>query len=281
MGGEVKWLIVLIGVILVAIVFGGCYFFNIVSTLSSAMEMGSLEGGGFNDNPSSSSSSFSLLLLEQGANAGFMRFRITCDGSRALSVREVFEGLAEGEFSGVDASHMFDAASLESTFSSVTGVLMNALRNHVASALFFECRPITHDTLDEAFEFVLVDASDEFEGVKASDRQFKKYLAMEGEKADVVSFLNLGKDARLVVPKCAHGMSPSEYVHLKKFSDYAPIHQQVDFWSVVGASVMRTVSSLPKSTPVWVSTSGLGVFWLHMRLDSNPKYYTFKEYKTI
>ena len=30
---------------------------------------------------------------------------------------------------------------------------------------------------------------------------------------------------------------------------------------------------------LWVSTSGLGVYWLHVRLDSYPKYYQHAPYK--
>jgi len=29
----------------------------------------------------------------------------------------------------------------------------------------------------------------------------------------------------------------------------------------------------------WVSTSGLGVSWLHVRFDTFPKYYNWHEYK--
>ena len=31
-------------------------------------------------------------------------------------------------------------------------------------------------------------------------------------------------------------------------------------------------------TPTWVSTAGGGVAWLHVRLDSAPKYYTHRPY---
>jgi len=31
--------------------------------------------------------------------------------------------------------------------------------------------------------------------------------------------------------------------------------------------------------PTWLSTAGLGVYWLHLRLDSRPKYYRYQPYK--
>jgi hypothetical protein len=33
------------------------------------------------------------------------------------------------------------------------------------------------------------------------------------------------------------------------------------------------------ASPVWLSTSGLGVYWLHVRLDTHPKYYQYQPYK--
>jgi hypothetical protein len=37
----------------------------------------------------------------------------------------------------------------------------------------------------------------------------------------------------------------------------------------------------PSSSPVWFSTSGLGVAWLHFRLDSRPKYYTYRPFAKL
>jgi hypothetical protein len=31
--------------------------------------------------------------------------------------------------------------------------------------------------------------------------------------------------------------------------------------------------------PVWLSTAGGGVSWLHVRLDDQPKYYGFEPYR--
>lgn len=34
-------------------------------------------------------------------------------------------------------------------------------------------------------------------------------------------------------------------------------------------------------SPRWLSTSGLGVSYLHVRIDSRPKYYSFDEYRNF
>jgi len=49
----------------------------------------------------------------------------------------------------------------------------------------------------------------------------------------------------------------------------------VDLWAVVGREVNRRVSGVQ----LWVSTAGLGVSWLHVRLDSRPKYYRYNPYR--
>ena len=43
----------------------------------------------------------------------------------------------------------------------------------------------------------------------------------------------------------------------------------------VAAAVRRRVSD----PPVWLSTAGMGVSWLHLRLDSQPKYYRHGPYR--
>ena len=37
--------------------------------------------------------------------------------------------------------------------------------------------------------------------------------------------------------------------------------------------ILDFIESKKPDQKLWVSTSGLGVFWLHLRLDSYPKYY--------
>ncbi len=47
------------------------------------------------------------------------------------------------------------------------------------------------------------------------------------------------------------------------------------FLRAVGKAVLDTVGP----SKLWVSTSGAGVYWLHLRLDSYPKYYTYSPYR--
>jgi hypothetical protein len=84
---------------------------------------------------------------------------------------------------------------------------------------------------------------------------------------------NLGGDATLIVPR--EQADVACYPHLAAFVRGAPLTQQHDLLQKTGAALAQRL----RDTPIWVSTSGLGVSWLHVRLDSRPKYYTYTPYK--
>lgn len=77
----------------------------------------------------------------------------------------------------------------------------------------------------------------------------------------------------LVVP-CPQEAS-TDYGHLAAFTHNAPTAQQHCLWSKVGQAVAQKLSH----QPLWVSTAGGGVAWLHVRLDMYPKYYHHNPYR--
>lgn len=137
-------------------------------------------------------------------------------------------------------------------------------------AFFFELVPATTTSSARAFEAVIIDAPS-LARVRADADAFAEHFAREKDAA-VVAFPNLGGDAFLVVPT-PRGATTS-YVHLAAFVRGAP-RDQVDAFL---ECVARAVRSRLSSAPLWVSTAGLGVSWLHMRLDSKPKYYRHAPY---
>lgn len=44
-------------------------------------------------------------------------------------------------------------------------------------------------------------------------------------------------------------------------------------------SVEHAMQARIGQAPVWLNTAGGGVPWLHLRIDSRPKYYTFEPYR--
>jgi hypothetical protein len=139
------------------------------------------------------------------------------------------------------------------------------------SAFRWETPPITAASAGRPFEFVLLD-SPELASQPDPD-VFAEHLGGTAESEDVVSFPNLNNDAILVVP-CPRG-PVSAYGHLAAFVREAPDAQKHALWRLVGELMERRLG--PK--PVWLSTAGAGVAWLHVRLDQRPKYYGYALYR--
>jgi hypothetical protein len=120
--------------------------------------------------------------------------------------------------------------------------------------------------------FVLVDAPS-LAGVRPDERTFARAFA----EGPVSVGPNLSGDAELVIPAPVPGAA---FPDLARFSRTAPPELVDRLWQVVGEAVVRWIETRPE-VPLWVSTSGLGVHWLHVRLDTRPKYYSHAPFRTI
>ncbi len=132
---------------------------------------------------------------------------------------------------------------------------------------FFEMPPLDSSTLQHVAEFVIVDAP-----LRRSADASPFATHLSGEEP-VVVFTNLGGDATLVVPRQIS--EDADYSYLLSFLRTAPALQIDAFWEAAACAVLERVNE----NPVWVSTSGGGVSWLHLRLDDRPKYYTHAPYR--
>ncbi|CAM9433725.1 unnamed protein product [Choristocarpus tenellus] len=150
------------------------------------------------------------------------------------------------------------------------------------SAFFWESEPVSPKTKDRPYRFVVVDAP-RLATVIVDGSDFDLFIAEGKGTTTVVSFYNLGRDALLITPCQATPLSEHGYAHLAAFVRNAPEDQAVKLWGKVGASLEEILNSEGSSEEannvVWVSTSGLGVFWVHVRLDSRPKYYTYRPFR--
>ena len=155
---------------------------------------------------------------------------------------------------------------------SFRGFFISVLADAPFLAFFWETPPVTRATIDREFEFVLVD-SRSLAGVRADEQAFANQFASAQLGKSVIEFANLGGDATLVVP--CPGEPSSAYSQISTFARQAPDEQQHELWIMVGATLERQLGA----KPVWLNTSGLGIYWLHIRLDSSPKYYTHAPYR--
>lgn len=155
--------------------------------------------------------------------------------------------------------------------SSFRDVFVSQLGLAPFAAFRWETPPVSVQTADRPFEFVLLDSPSLQR--PADPRAFADPLRRRPVGRSVVAFPSLGSDALLVVP--SEEVGPSAYSHLAAFSRLAPRQQQHELWETVGREMEARLSD----RPLWLSTAGAGVPWLHVRLDTAPKYYRHEPYR--
>jgi hypothetical protein len=175
---------------------------------------------------------------------------LATDG-RALTVAETIAGLRDDE-----AFRAFFVAELAAT---------------AYPAFFWEMPPVERATLSNSFECAVI-RGDALLRMRADDTDFASHF--KADSAPVTSFPNLGGDALLIAPR---RMSDADcYGHIATFARAAPAQQQHALFHLLA---LKTEERLEVGgNRFWISTSGLGVPWVHMRLDSYPKYYQHRPY---
>lgn len=136
-------------------------------------------------------------------------------------------------------------------------------------AYCWECPPVDSNQLDRPFECVFV-ASPSLARMPLDPAAFAGHF--RGDR-DVVTFANLGGDAVLVAP--CPDPAGGNFGHLASFTATAPPTLQQALWTEVG----RALDARIGTRPLWLSTAGHGVAWLHVRLDTSPKYYQHAPYR--
>jgi hypothetical protein len=167
-------------------------------------------------------------------------------------------------------AQVFDLWEQEVAFRTFYNTL---LANSPYDAFHWETPPFNQNTCDQGYEFILL------EGPGLTDVldpiPFQDYFRNPQTGKGVVVFPNLGHDAILVVPSPA---GPSKaYPHLAAFVRHASETQVHALWKTIGETVKHHLSH----RWTWLNTAGGGVAWLHVRLDSHPKYYRHRPYRKL
>lgn len=136
----------------------------------------------------------------------------------------------------------------------------------------WETPAVDENSRNQAFEFVVLN-SPELDR-EANSASFEQHFRENGEANGVLSFPNIGRNAQMIVP-CPTEQH-SAYTHLASFLRAAPKEQIDRLWTLVGSETERLIGQQPR----WLNTAGGGVPWLHIRIDSKPKYYRYAEYKS-
>ncbi|MGH9773099.1 MAG: DUF6940 family protein [Candidatus Acidiferrales bacterium] len=180
-------------------------------------------------------------------------------GGRRLRIRKNGECLIFADF-----------AKLLKTSAGFRTLFNDALAKMPFEAFRWEMPPVTRSNVDRTFECVVLESPELLcpPELHAFDAQFNGRRAPE-----VLGFPNLGNDAFMVVP--CPGTPLSAYAHLGAFVRHAPEEQRDQLWRKVGEALDARIGT----APIWLNTAGAGVAWLHVRLDSRPKYYCHAPYR--
>jgi hypothetical protein len=147
------------------------------------------------------------------------------------------------------------------------------LRECPFHAFRWEMPPVTIATAGQKFEFIVRD--DPLLQRPADEATFADHFDSADSPDGVASFDNLSGDALLVAPTPRGELSA--YSHLAAFIHHGPDWQQHAVLRRVGELMRKQLSD----QPIWLSTAGDGVAWLHIRLDTYPKYYSYRPYARL
>ncbi len=147
----------------------------------------------------------------------------------------------------------------------------NTLASSKYPGFFWEIKPMNQHWENETFEFVLINSA-ALPKIFANPQPFQEHFQTTDS---IITFPNLGGDAQLIVPTPISDQT--NYPHFAQFVRNAPDLQKNKLWEIVSLEYQKRLNEKPQ----WLSTSGLGVYWLHLRIDSRPKYYHFQEYKVF
>ena len=182
------------------------------------------------------------------------RGHLTDPDGRRWSWREALQGLAHGGTVGAELERVIAGAPWD--------------------GVFWECAPVLGTALDAAFEWVLLE-SRAVARLRADASPFSAPMVATAAKG-VAVFENLGGDAVLVAP--CPGAAEEQCAHLVAFLRTATPSRRSALWHATSLAARAQLARHPQQ-PLWLSTSGLGVSWLHIRLDVQPKYYTYAPFR--
>jgi hypothetical protein len=230
-------------------------------------------------------------LVEEGTHrsASFQKYRAVKerkDGSNTVRSPVTFEDWARG-------------LEVEANAAAVSSLLASCPYR----AAFWETPPVRPSQTHAAeMEFVLLDAPqlDRFARRGGPDESaFAEHFGACREEHVGCVFESLGRDAVLVSPKPERYQSQRQQppkskaatkttvgatnpAHLLAYLRSAPSSEQRAMWKLVGGTWLETMAGRldqQRDDPVWLSTSGMGIAYLHFRLDRRPKYYNYDPYK--
>ena len=140
---------------------------------------------------------------------------------------------------------------------------------HINCRFFYETSPYVN--YDSPYEEKII-VNFQLKTLIQNTDAFKQHIKDSNDE-HVTSFFNLSKSSMLVIPMPRKGKI---FTTLKDFMDNASEKQQQKFWNIVA---VKAIEMNKQHGKVWISSHGLGVPYLHIRIDTYPKYYVTTKFK--
>ena len=158
--------------------------------------------------------------------------------------------------------------------SEIRSVLARGLCDLPGESYFWECRPFESISKSKVtkFEFVVIPAPG-LQNVPSESYRFQEHFQTD---LDYAIFQNPTRNATFISPVPTK-FNQDNAQHLIKYLRHASEPLQEELFRNIGQEVIK----LLEEGTVWLSTSGFGVYWLHVRLDRVPKYYKHEPYRLI
>jgi hypothetical protein len=213
-----------------------------------------------------------------------LRFAVSLSRPSTAMLKQI-SASAEGDVYGALSAKGDELDVSAAVACMINGDLGNEISKVIAgrkTACFFEMRPVLRKTnaVNGSFRFALIDG---MPTAKVNKTAFAKKLRQtdDSDTATAAAFLNLQEDAWLVAPRQQIGVAAETYTNINTFSANASKDQIADFWRLVGQTIIANDETRTLTDgPLWISTSGTGVAWLHVRIEHTPKYYKYEDFKS-
>jgi hypothetical protein len=145
----------------------------------------------------------------------------------------------------------------------------------------FQCTPFQTNYLNRPFTFFLISDSNWWMtrlpiGRNADITRFKEYTE-QCTKGSVMVFSSEKEPSTKLICPCATHKGGDEFGFLGDFMHNASFAQKVDLFQAIQKELALHLLSEPgkRGVPMFISTHGLDVPWLHVRLETPlPKHYT-------
>jgi hypothetical protein len=149
-------------------------------------------------------------------------------------------------------------------------------------------------SLNIPIEFVLMKTHN-LHKKKADWSKYAEYMNRKPRNRHSLSFINLTGNIMLTIP--FNKKKNIRYGHIKDYMTYASMEEIYDIFLEIGiqieiyneasrrhssinkSNVATTTSNISICHPLYLSTHGHGVQWLHFRLEEKPLYYNYNYYK--